>query len=59
MYMDEIQYTFKHVKLVLILSIHKNERYVLKNLKMVKPKTKTIELVCVYLCISRLIYSYT
>ena len=45
--MDGIQYTFIPYKLLLILYIHENERYVLKNLKTVKLKIKTIELVCV------------
>jgi len=30
LYMDEIQYTYKPCKLVLILSIHETERYILE-----------------------------
>ena len=58
MYMDEIQYTFKYVKLVLILSIHENHICILENSKLVKPKLKLLNL-CVYLSISKLSYSYT
>ena len=47
MYMDGIQYTYKLSKLLLILYIHENERYILENSRPVKPKIKSTELVCV------------
>ena len=48
MYMDEIQHTYKHAKLVLILSIHENHICILENPKPVKPKPKLLNLcVCI------------
>ena len=55
MYVDEIEYTLNHVKLILILSIHKNETCILENQKPVKPKPKLLTSVCVNLSISKLI----
>ena len=51
MYIDKIQCKYEHVKLVLILSIHENDKiYIRENSKPIKPKTKTIEFVCVCVC---------
>ena len=44
--MDEIQYTYKPSKLILILSFMKTKDMFFENLKPVKPKLKTI-LTCV------------
>ena len=60
MHMDEIQYTLNHVKLLLILSIHENERCILENQKLVKLKPINFWIfLCVYLSISKLNYPYT
>ena len=60
MHMNEIQYTHKPCKVVLILSIHENHICILENPKPVIPKSKLLNLcVCENLSITRLSYPYT